>query len=124
MVIPSTIVLISSKVLSKSALANILTPTYPPPSKEFEFIFFIPETPSSLSSIFEEIEASTSEAEAPGYGTIIVTAFGSGTGKNSAFIEGYDTKNPPTIKKNINRFAGTLLLTNQVTILRIIYKLG
>ena len=107
MVIPSTIVLISSKVLSKSALAKILTPTYPPPSKEFELIFFIPATPSSRSSIFEEIEASTSDAESQFYGSITVTAFGSGTGKNSAFIEGYDTKNPPTIKKNIKRFAGT-----------------
>ena len=65
-VIPSIIVFISSNVLSKSALAKILTPTTPLPSSEFELIFLIPETPSSLSSILEEIEASTSDADAPG----------------------------------------------------------
>jgi hypothetical protein len=84
----------------------------------------IPETPSSLSSIFEEMEASTSDADAPGYGTVTFTTATSGTGKNSAFIDGYDIKNPPTIKKNIKRLAGTLFFTNQVTIPRIIDKLG
>jgi len=65
-VIPSIMVFISSTVLSKSALGKTLIPTYPPPSREFEFIFLIPATPSRRSSILEEIEASTSDAEAPG----------------------------------------------------------
>ena len=54
--------------------------------------------------------------------TLIEIILRFGIGKNSDFIFWYDAI-PPMIKKNINKLAGTLFLTNQVTILFITYIL-
>ena len=80
---------------------------------------FTPFRPCKFSSIKKHIPSSTSLGEDPGYGTVIVTASISMSGKTSIFNRG-SVSVPATKIINMSMFAATVFEINHLIIRSII----